>query len=213
MTQILRRKEVSLGLIWITVLIVFADYFFGGATLGNAFTSLTVNWSVIISNIAIFVGGLAVFQRSIVLARMERVEMTERFMYGWQALIAAFLFILGSTLGIQSSSYSWIYNYILLPSWQTIYTLIIFYMATASYRAFRARTAPAAVMLICAIFVLLRNAPIGEAVWTGFYDIGQWILDVVNLGGSRAIMIGAMIGATSLLIRILIGQERVLGEE
>ena len=141
------------------------------------------------------------------------MELTERVMYGWQAILAAFLFILGTTLGIQSPSYSWLYNYILLPSWQTIYTLIIFYMATASYRAFRARTGPAAVMLVAAILVLLRNAPIGEAVWSGFYDMGQWVLDVVNLGGSRAIMIGAMIGATSLLIRILIGQERVLGEE
>jgi hypothetical protein len=209
----LRRKEITLGIIWITVLVVFLAYFFGVDTLTNAFTALTVNWTVIISNIAIFVGGLAVFQRSIVLARRPSGDMTERIMYGWQALIAAFLFILGMTLGIQSPSYSWLYNYILLPSWQTIYSLIIFFMCTASYRAFRARTASAGVMLICAIFVLLRNAPIGEAIWPGFYSIGSWVLDIVNLSGNRAIMIGAMIGATSLLIRILMGRERIMGEE
>jgi hypothetical protein len=213
MTELLKRKEITLAIVWITVLIVFADYFIGGEALNNTFKSLTVDWVVIIANIAIIVGGLAVFQRSVILAQGSNLELSERAMYAWQVIVAAGLFLLGTTLGIESSLYNWIYNYILVPSWRTVYTIIIFFMATASYRAFRARTTPAAVMLICALLVLLRNAPIGEAIWSGFYDLGTWVLDVVNLSASRAIMIGAMIGATSLLIRILLGKEKILGEE
>ena len=211
--ETLKRKEFILVIIWAAVLIVFADYFIGGTTLNNTFKVLTVDWTVIISNIAIVVGGLAVFQRSIIMAQRSSVEKTERLMFGWQAFVAALLIVLGSVLGIDSSIYTWIYNYVLIPSWQTVYTIIIFFMATASYRAFRAKTAPAAVMLVCALLVLLRNAPIGEAIWTGFYPLGTWVLDVVNLSASRAIMIGSMIGATSLLIRILLGHEKILGEE
>lgn len=213
MTEILKRKELTLAIIWITVLIVFADYFFGGTTLNTAFKTLTVDWVVIIANMALIVGSLSVFQRSILIARRERTETIERLMHGWQVILAVGLFIIGTTLGIQSPLYSWLYNNILVPSWQTVYTIIIFFMATASYRAFRASTVPAAVMLICAILVLLRNAPVGEVIWSGFYDLGTWVLDVLNLGGSRAIMIGSMVGAISLLIRILLGQEKILGEE
>jgi hypothetical protein len=213
MAEILKRRELTLAIIWITVLIVFADYFFGGTTLNTAFRTLTVDWVVIIANMALIVGSLSVFQRSIMIARRERTDKIERMMHGWQVILAVGIFVIGTTLGIQSPLYSWLYNNILVPSWQTVYTIIIFFMATASYRAFRASTVPAAVMLICAILVLLRNAPVGEVIWSGFYDLGTWVLDVLNLGGSRAITIGAMIGAISLLIRILLGQEKILGEE
>ena len=213
MSEFLKRKELPLIVIWISVFIVFADYFIGGTTFNTAFKGLTVEWTVIIANIAIVVGGIAVLQRSLTIARRERMDKIERFMQGWQVFVAVFLLIIGTVLGINSTIYSWIYTYILLPSWRTIYTIIIFFMATASYRAFKARSGPSTIMLICGIIVLLRNAPIGTIIWSGFFPLGSWILDVVNMSGNRAIMIGSVVGAISLLVRILIGKEKILGED
>ena len=213
MAEILKRKELPLFIIWISVLIVFADYFIGGNVFKSAFQTLTVDWTVIIANWAVIVGGMAIMQRSIVLIQRPSTATIDRIMQGWQFGVATLLIVIGVFFGIENPTYSWLYTYILLPSWRTVYTIIIFFMATAAYRAFRARNPPSAVMLVCGILVLLRNAPVGHTIWSGFYPIGTWILDVVNLSGGRAIMIGSMIGALSLLIKILIGKEKILGEE
>lgn len=212
MSKILKSRELPIVLIWIAVLVIFGDYFIGGPVLRSAFTTLTVDWAVIIINIAIIVGALAVLQRSINTARQEKTEKVERFMQIWIVFLAVFIFVIGATLGIKSSIYSWVYNYVLLPSWQTVYTLIIFFMATATYRTYRANNSYAAVLLVSGLLVLMRNAPVGSSIWSGFQDLGSWVLDVVNLAGTRAIMIGAMIGAISLLIKVLIAKEKILGE-
>jgi hypothetical protein len=211
MSNILKKKEIPLAIIWICVLIVFADYFFGGPIFNPTFQTLTVDWTVIIANIAIIVGGLSVLQRSVILAQRSSTPLIDRLMHVWLFCCSALLIIVGSLFGIQNTTYNWIYSYILLPSWRTVYTIIIFFMATAAYRAYRARTVASFVMVACGLLVLIRNAPIGQAIWSGFYPIGTWILDVVNLSGSRAIMIGSMIGAVSLLIKIMIGKEKILG--
>src|SRR4030042_2423091 len=181
MSQLLKRKELPLLVIWICVLIVFADYFFGGATFNSIFKGLTVDWAVIIANIAILVGGLAVLQRSFIMARREKTDKVDKITYAWQFFLAVFMLIIGTGYGITSPSYSWLYNYILLPAWRTVYTIIIFFMATASYRAYKASNGPAAFMLLCGIIVTLRNAPIGTAIWSGIFPLGSWILDVVNM--------------------------------
>jgi len=211
MSDLFRSSRIPLILIWVAVLIIFGDYFFGGV-FNQAFSTLTVEWTVIIANIAIIVGGISILLRSIMVSRRSSVDIVERIMHGWQVVIAVFIFAIGTAFGTTSGTYNWLYTYILLPSWRTVYTIIIFFMATASYRAFRARSGPSFVMLICGILVLLRNAPIGMRIWPGFYSIGTWILDVVNMSGGRAIMIGSVVGAVSLLIRILLGKEKILGE-
>ena len=211
MSNFLKKKEFPLAIIWICVLIVFADYFFGGPIFNPAFQTLTVDWTVIIANIAVIVGGLSVLQRSITLAQRSNTPKIDRMMHVWLFACSVLLIVVGSVFGIKNPTYNWIYTYVMLPSWRTVYTIIIFFMATAAYRAYRAKTVASSVMVVCGLLVLIRNAPVGQAIWSGFYPIGTWILDVVNLSGSRAIMIGSMIGAVTLLIKIMLGKEKILG--
>ena len=212
MAAILKGKQLPIVIIWIAVLIIFCNYFFGGSALGSAFRTLTVDWAVLIVNMALILGSVTLLQRSITLARSKNSTKVDRFMRAWTAFLVIFVLILGVTLGIQSGPYSWMYNNILLPSWQTVYSIIIFFMATAAYRAYKANNRYAAVLLAGGLLVLLRNAPVTAVVWGGFQTIGSWVLDVVNMSGTRAIMIGATIGAISLLVKILLGRERILGE-
>jgi hypothetical protein len=81
------------------------------------------------------------------------------------------------------------------------------YIVSASFRAFRLKNRESLVVTICCVFVLLMNAPIGEAIWPGFPAIGKWITDVMQTTGVRVFTIGVAIGTLALYIRTLFGKE------
>jgi hypothetical protein len=105
-------------------------------------------------------------------------------------------------------NYALLYDNIRTPLSQTIFALIAFYIASASYRAFRARSFEAATLLVSAVVVMLGAAPVGALIWSKFPVIQQWLIAVPNMTGQRAIMIGAAIGGFTASLRILLGQDR-----
>lgn len=56
---------------------------------------------------------------------------------------------------------------IVSPGDATIYSILAFFIASAAYRAFRARSLEATVLLAAGLIVMLGNAPVGEAIWGG----------------------------------------------
>jgi hypothetical protein len=61
---------------------------------------------------------------------------------------------------------------------------------------------------------MIGRVPIGENVWKSFPDLVEWIMNVPQLAGKRAIMIGAALGAISTALKVLVGLERTyLGGE
>jgi len=113
-----------------------------------------------------------------------------------------------SHLMLDQELFSYVYNNIYVHMDMTIFSLLAFFIASAAYRAFRLRTLEASVLLIVGALMLLGRAPIGGATWEGFPTIATWLLDVPNVAGQRAIMLGVAIGAISLCLRQLIGVER-----
>lgn len=124
-------------------------------------------------------------------------------------LVTLSVFILsGVMLGSADPSYVYMFQNIIVPLDSTIFSLTGFFMASAAYRAFRARSKEALVLLVAAVLVMLGQAPVGEAFWSGFPTIAQWIMDVPNTAGVRALIIGIAIGMLSLTIRMLTGHEK-----
>jgi len=79
---------------------------------------------------------------------------------------------------------------------------------------FRARTYEGLVVVIAGLFVLMRYAPMGSAIWAPFGPIGEWIMSVPNSAVQRGLLISAGAGGVMLGIRMLLGQERgFMGEE
>lgn len=113
-----------------------------------------------------------------------------------------------SHLMLDQELFSYVYNNIYVHMDMTIFSLLAFFIASAAYRAFRLRTLEASVLLIVGTLMLLGRAPIGGAMWSGFPDIATWLMDVPNVAGQRAIMLGVAIGAISLCLRQLLGVER-----
>ncbi len=108
----------------------------------------------------------------------------------------------------------WIYDHVFSPANATLFALLAFFVASAAFRAFRARNVEAGLLLGAAIFMMLGRAPLGRAISDVFPDLAQWLLDVPSNGGRRAIMMGAAIGAIATGLRVILGLERShLGSE
>ncbi len=128
-------------------------------------------------------------------------------------LVMAALGIVGDHQG-ESSPFIWLYNTIYDPLAATMFSLLAFFITSAAYRAFRARSTQAVLLLVAAILVMLGQVPVGAAIWGpdsflgGFPGVKDWIMDVPNLAGKRAILMGAALGAVSTGLRVILGLER-----
>ena len=109
----------------------------------------------------------------------------------------------------EGTPYMWIFRNIQMPMGATMFALLAFYIASAAYKAFRARSAEATVLLLAAIIVMFGQVPIGVQIFgEGIIDITQWILDVPNLASKRGIALGVGLGMVATSLRILLGIER-----
>jgi len=119
-----------------------------------------------------------------------------------------------------SAGFEWFYFNFYVPLDATIFSLLAFFIASAAYRAFRARTLDATLLLLAGIALMVANAPFGNIFWNatlgqlsflpeGFPTIlGDWILEVPGMAARRGILIGLALGAISQSLRILLGIDR-----
>lgn len=134
----------------------------------------------------------------------------------------AVMLVLGFGWGIQPGTpYYWMFDNFYVPLQATMFALLAFFIASAAFRAFRARTPEAALLLGAAMLVMIGRVPIGQLFWSWLPVshipdgapghapfFWSWIMDVPNLAGKRAILIGAALGAVSTGLRVILGLER-----
>jgi hypothetical protein len=105
-------------------------------------------------------------------------------------------------------AYKWVFDFVFVPLNATMFALLAFYIASAAFRAFRARNVEATVLLIAAIVVMIGRVPIGEALSERLPTLVNWLMEVPNTAARRAIFIGAALGAIATGLRIILGIER-----
>lgn len=101
-----------------------------------------------------------------------------------------------------------LYNRMLNPLSATMYSILVFYIASAAYRAFRIRSFEATLLLVTAIVVMLGRAPIGDLISPALPALTNWLQDIPNTAGMRGIMIGATLGGVATALRVIAGIER-----
>ncbi len=113
----------------------------------------------------------------------------------------------------QGSIYNWLFEYVDSPMMETMFAMLAFYIASAAYRAFRARNTEATLLLITATLVMLWRVPMGEAFLRLFSDklpdyINMFVMNGFNVSVQRGIIIGAALGGAAMSLRIILGIER-----
>jgi hypothetical protein len=130
----------------------------------------------------------------------------------------------------QGSPIWWTYNYLYQPLQATMFALLSFFIASAAFRAFRAKNTEATILLVTAFIVLLGRTyagifltdavTTGESLNLGLVDVDipldglrldkltSTIMNVFNLAGIRAITIGIAMGIVSTSLKVLLGIDR-----
>jgi len=222
------RREVPLFItFFIGVLLILAVFIPPIETLGEDFTV----FFDIIAVFAFFLGGgnLVRVHASKLMGKKRDWQFSLVTLAGFLITLAVGLFKIGNPGGISAaptlagSLFQEIFDYVLVPLGATMYSLLAFFVASASYRAFRAKNREATILLIASFIILLGRTPFGMYLTSWVPDsfsifeipnLAVWIMNSPNLAGQRAIMIGIGLGVVSMSLRIILGIERTyLGED
>ncbi|QDT56814.1 hypothetical protein Pan44_48740 [Caulifigura coniformis] len=161
-------------------------------------------------------GRLTPAQRQFLLKDYE-VERT------WQAAVARLFFTAhevkyawSGEFNQQGSRFWWLFEYIFQPIQSMMFALLAFYVASAAFRAFRAKNVEAILLLGTAFIILLGRTYVGSlaTAWLPresplrLENLSVDIMRVFNSAGNRAIMIGIALGIASTSLKILLGIDR-----
>jgi hypothetical protein len=108
----------------------------------------------------------------------------------------------------EGSSFLWMFNNLQAPMQSTMFSLLAFFVASAAYRGFRARSWEAGLLLAVAIVVMLGRVPLGSLISHWIPDAANWILRSPSMAAKRALYIGIGLGTISTSLRIILGVER-----
>jgi len=214
-----KRKELPIVITTLTALLmIFATYF--KVPQAKSASTTVQTWMLVMVNFAVVVGFLMVI-------RMHKKRIDKRqpgdksWLFSVWLIIVLIAYALLGIYGVESTrtsaptndwSFNWVYTNAVVALDSAMYSLLAFFIASASFRAFKARTKEAAVLLVSGAVTMLYNAPAGSSIFgplaPNFNDFSEWILNVPNMAGFRGILIGAAVGAISLGIRVLTGRER-----
>ncbi|MEK7347947.1 MAG: hypothetical protein AABZ94_03680 [Candidatus Eisenbacteria bacterium] len=118
--------------------------------------------------------------------------------------------------------FRWVETTVFQPLQATIFALLAFFMASAAFRAFRARNTEATILLVAGAIVMTGRVPLLEFLAAPFPALHpaaaaasqfmgkatEWIMDTPNGAAQSGIIIGAALGAASMGIRVILGIER-----
>ena len=185
---------------------IIAALFFIPHHRAQALNSMLLEWTLVVYAFALILGSISLWTNHANKVR-NRAE-------GWAfslVTLAALLAVTG--LGVwkgvgEGSPVGVIYDSVNSPLASTMFSLLAFVIASAAFRAFRARSVEATLLLLTAILMMIGRVSIGELISHRLPGITEWLLDVPNLAAKRAIAIGVGLGAVSTALKIILGIER-----
>ncbi len=185
-------------------LIMFLQYFSAHPVARAMFNQVNDWWQIIFA-FTLFVGVAAFMNNSMRAIRRgkERPFKTVSLL----ALISMpLLAIIGGTkIG---SPFLWTFDNLQAPMQATVFSLLAFFVASASFRGFRARNLQATILLVAALIVLLGRMPIMAYLSDTIPELTYWIQDYPSMAARRAILIGIGLGSMTTALRVILGLER-----
>jgi hypothetical protein len=168
--------------------------------------SVILEWADIVYTFALVLGTVALWGM-----HQKKVQQKgEGWIYSIVTLVSLFaVTAFGVIQGVEAGTVvGRIYNMVNAPLASTMFSLLAFFIASAAFRAFRARNVEATLLLVTAVVMMIGRVSIGEFIWKGFPPLTEWLLDVPNLAAKRAVAIGIGLGAISTALKIILGIDR-----
>jgi len=217
------RREVPLIITSIAGLVFAISYFIPHWPFGES-ESIFGDWVSIVQSFAIWLGALNLLRVSLEKIRRKK----EVWIYPILTIVSLFAMIgvgmYDGFHGLQQTppvsfrdpgtNFDWIFFNVFTPLTSTMFSMLAFFVASASYRAFRARNFEATLLLIAAFFVMGGRVPLFDLMISPltdyhlFSNFADWIMSIPNTAGQRAIMIGIALGIMSSSLRVILGIER-----
>ncbi len=186
-------------------LIVLLDYFLVHPVL-DALGAAFREWTIILTAFALLLG-----LYNLLFVHLLRVVRRDEPGAGYSALVlitALIVLAIGLWFGLPSAPMTWIFNNLYLPLQSAFFALVAFFLATAAYRALRARTLETILLLAAALIVFIGQIPLLNALG----GVREWVLSVPSVAGVRGILLGVAIGTIATGLRLLIGLDRPYSE-
>ncbi|MBI4834884.1 MAG: hypothetical protein HY811_08725 [Planctomycetes bacterium] len=185
------------------------------------------NWGIVISGFAMGLGIVSLFHL--------HISKIKRQVPGWGFSILVFVSLftmLGAGIYCASAEvvtetgkltiYGWLYQNLMVPLQSTMFSVLAFYIASAAFRAFRAKTREATLLLIAAIIVMFARVPMGEYLYKqiptfelwgitfppAIGQVSEWLLKVLNTAAQGGISLGICLGSIAMSLKIIFGIER-----
>jgi hypothetical protein len=142
-------------------------------------------WYDILASFAIILGAMNLMKMQI-----QKVARQKK---GWPySIVAIFGFLFAITAGFfikgvddsvavwgahvttEGTLFKWIFDYMFTPLSATMFSLLAFFVASASYRAFRIRNFEASLLLVAGIIIMVGRVPIGSL-------ISSWVIMYISV--------------------------------
>ena len=166
------KRQFAIVVMILMGFLSLSGYFVNWDSLRSFTDKDATNFYMIIAGFAAFLGCLNLIQ----LHLQKIVNKKENWQYSIFTLLGFIVMILfgfiyngsNSSLGPHlkdaDSAFYWMYNYFYLPLGSTMFALLAFFVASASYRAFRIRNFEATLLLISGVLLMLGRVPIGSLI-------------------------------------------------
>lgn len=199
-------------------LVLVVSFFFDKNTWLGGLEQEFIVWLTIVGGFTLLLGVVSIIRVNWGAVRKGK----EGWFYKILTIMAVFAMAIPSVLPpdwsplfgrAQGSIYDWLFLNLQAPMMATMFATLAFYIASAAYRAFRARNAEASLLLVTACLVMLWRVPMGEFLLNLFPGdipalLNTYIMGGANMAVQRGIIIGAALGAASMSLRIILGIER-----
>ena len=171
------KRQIPILIVSLIGFATLLGWFFDQPTFKSFVDDDATQWFDILAAFAIFLGGLNLLK-----LQTQKVLMKQK---GWQyslfaiggllfAIVAGFFIkgnpdvAWGAHVTSKGTLFKWMFNYMVSPMQATMFALLAFYVASASYRAFRIRNFEATLLLSSGIIIMIGRVPLGSYISSWF---------------------------------------------
>ncbi|MBN2619852.1 hypothetical protein JXB22_02085 [candidate division WOR-3 bacterium] len=199
------KRKIPLAICFLMGIVMIVQFFIPHPV-SLAFSSTIYNWVIALMAFALVlaIGNLIRHHSIKIKTRKENWPYSIVTLSSMTAMA-----VIGLFWGIDPASlYQRIYLNVFAPLSASMFALLAYYMTSAAYRAFKARSLEATLLLISAFIVMIGFMPFARFIHPRLPAFAEWIMQVPNMASQRGILFGIAFGAIATAMKIILGIER-----